>query len=171
MRPGLLRRRCLTYYYVLRRLVDRSYARSVIQACLSFCSILPVRHQSLRSASAYTSGDFEDRVLVATAESFGLDGIVTRNVDHFEGAGISVYTPHAFLLRLSELPQLWNVLKGDMSLVGPRPALQPEYEHFESWHRRKLSVKPGLTCLWQVRGRSKIRDFDEGVRKKAKSRK
>ena len=50
-------------------------------------------------------------------------------------------------LSLDELPQLWNVWKGDMNLVGPRPALQTEYEHFESWHRRKLSVKPGLTCL------------------------
>ena len=50
-------------------------------------------------------------------------------------------------LSLDELPQLWSVLKGDMSIVAPRPALQTEYEHFESWHRRKLSIKPGLTCL------------------------
>ncbi len=62
---------------------------------------------------------------------------------------------------LDELPQLWSVLKGDMSLVGPRPAFPHELHRFESWHRRKLSIKPGITCLWQIKGRSKINDFDE----------
>jgi exopolysaccharide biosynthesis polyprenyl glycosylphosphotransferase len=65
---------------------------------------------------------------------------------------------------LDELPQLWSVLKGDMSLVGPRPAGPHELARYDSWHRRKLSVKPGLTCLWQVKGRNKIDDFDEWVR-------
>ena len=65
---------------------------------------------------------------------------------------------------LDELPQLWSVLKGDMSLVGPRPPLQTEWEKFEPWQRRKLAVKPGITCLWQVSGRSDIRDFSEWVR-------
>jgi lipopolysaccharide/colanic/teichoic acid biosynthesis glycosyltransferase len=62
---------------------------------------------------------------------------------------------------LDELPQLWSVLKGDMSLVGPRPPLQSEVLNFRSWHRRKLSVRPGITCLWQVKGRNEIKDFDE----------
>jgi exopolysaccharide biosynthesis polyprenyl glycosylphosphotransferase len=65
---------------------------------------------------------------------------------------------------LDELPQLWNVLKGDMSLVGPRPAGPHELVRYESWHRRKLSIKPGITCLWQVSGRNRIRDFDEWVK-------
>jgi lipopolysaccharide/colanic/teichoic acid biosynthesis glycosyltransferase len=65
---------------------------------------------------------------------------------------------------LDELPQLWSVLKGDMSLVGPRPPLQTEWERFEPWQRRKLAVTPGITCLWQVSGRADIRDFDEWVR-------
>jgi lipopolysaccharide/colanic/teichoic acid biosynthesis glycosyltransferase len=65
---------------------------------------------------------------------------------------------------LDELPQLWSVLKGDMSLVGPRPPLQSEWIHFEPWQRRKLAVTPGITCLWQVSGRADIRDFDEWVR-------
>ena len=71
-----------------------------------------------------------------------------------------------FLRRFSldELPQLWSVLKGEMSLVGPRPPLQEEYEQFSDWQKQKLAVKPGITCLWQVSGRNRIRDFDEWVR-------
>jgi len=62
---------------------------------------------------------------------------------------------------LDELPQLWSVLKGDMSLVGPRPPLVYEFDEFSYWHRRKLSVKPGITCLWQISGRNNIRSFDD----------
>ena len=65
---------------------------------------------------------------------------------------------------LDELPQLYSVLKGDMSLVGPRPPAEEEADHFEFWQRRKLSVKPGITCLWQVNGRSKITKFEDWAR-------
>jgi lipopolysaccharide/colanic/teichoic acid biosynthesis glycosyltransferase len=65
---------------------------------------------------------------------------------------------------LDELPQLMSVLKGDMSLVGPRPSFPHEWEKFEDWQRRKLSVTPGLTCLWQVSGRNEISDFDHWVK-------
>lgn len=64
---------------------------------------------------------------------------------------------------LDELPQLWNVLCGEMSLVGPRPALPAEVECYEPWHRRRLEVTPGITGLWQVLGRSNT-TFDEMVR-------
>jgi exopolysaccharide biosynthesis polyprenyl glycosylphosphotransferase len=76
-------------------------------------------------------------------------------------------TPLGRFLRkysLDELPQLWSVLKGDMSLVGPRPAFRYELERYEMWQKRKLSVRPGITCLWQVRGRNNIRDFNDWVR-------
>lgn len=65
---------------------------------------------------------------------------------------------------LDELPQLWSVLKGDMSLVGPRPPLQTEWERFAPWQRRKLAVTPGITGLWQVSGRSDVTNFDDRVR-------
>jgi lipopolysaccharide/colanic/teichoic acid biosynthesis glycosyltransferase len=65
---------------------------------------------------------------------------------------------------LDELPQLWSVLVGDMSLVGPRPVFSTEYQNFELWQMRKLSVKPGLTCLWQIDGRFTITDFSDWAR-------
>ena len=64
---------------------------------------------------------------------------------------------------LDELPQLFHIFSGDMSLVGPRPPFPEEVEHYEPWMRRRLDVRPGLTCLWQIRGRSDL-PFDEWMR-------
>jgi lipopolysaccharide/colanic/teichoic acid biosynthesis glycosyltransferase len=76
-------------------------------------------------------------------------------------------TPLGRFLRkssLDELPQFFNVLKSDMSLVGPRPPLPYEFERYRTWHKRRvLELKPGLTGLWQVEGRSRT-TFDEMVR-------
>ena len=65
---------------------------------------------------------------------------------------------------IDELPQFWNVLKGDMSLVGTRPPTVDEFEHYESKHKCRLSMTPGMTGLWQISGRSDIKDFDEVVK-------
>jgi exopolysaccharide biosynthesis polyprenyl glycosylphosphotransferase len=61
---------------------------------------------------------------------------------------------------IDELPQLLNVLRGEMSVVGPRPPLPKEVEKYAAWQRRRLSVRPGLTCIWQVSGRNQI-SFEE----------
>lgn len=75
-------------------------------------------------------------------------------------------TPVGSFLRkfsIDELPQLFSVLTGQMSLVGPRPPSRDEVEQFHPWQKRKLSIKPGITCLWQVSGRNKISNFDNWV--------
>jgi lipopolysaccharide/colanic/teichoic acid biosynthesis glycosyltransferase len=75
-------------------------------------------------------------------------------------------TPIGRFLRrwsIDELPQLFNVLRGEMSLVGPRPLPQRDYERLDDWHRKRYLVLPGMTGLWQVSGRSEL-DFDELVR-------
>jgi lipopolysaccharide/colanic/teichoic acid biosynthesis glycosyltransferase len=60
---------------------------------------------------------------------------------------------------LDELPQLWNILRGDMSFVGPRPAVPEEVEQYEDWQRRRLRMRPGLTCTWVLEGRNHV-DFN-----------
>jgi lipopolysaccharide/colanic/teichoic acid biosynthesis glycosyltransferase len=64
---------------------------------------------------------------------------------------------------IDELPQFWNVLVGDMSLVGPRPPIPAEVERYERWQLRRLSMKPGITCIWQVSGRNNV-DFETWIR-------
>lgn len=64
---------------------------------------------------------------------------------------------------IDELPQIWNVLKGEMTLVGPRPAIPSEVAQYNAWERRRLEVTPGLTCLWQISGRADL-PFPDQVR-------
>lgn len=65
---------------------------------------------------------------------------------------------------IDELPQFWNVLRGEMSLVGTRPPTPDEVATYQNWHRKRICIKPGITGLWQVSGRNQIEDFDEVVR-------
>ena len=112
---------------------------------------------------------FKFRTMVVGAEE-KLREILDRN--EMKGPVFKVtndprITPVGRFLRkfsIDELPQLWNVLWGDMSLVGPRPPLPTEVKEYDPWHRRRLSMRPGITCLWQISGRNKIVDFDEWAR-------
>ena len=113
---------------------------------------------------------FKFRSMVSGAET-QREGLEERN--EMEGPVFKIehdprVTPLGRWLRrtsLDELPQFWNVLRGDMSLVGPRPLPLYEVEKFGSRaQRRRLSVKPGLTCLWQISGRNEITDWNEWVR-------
>jgi exopolysaccharide biosynthesis polyprenyl glycosylphosphotransferase len=108
------------------------------------------------------------RTMACDAED-RLDGLLGRN----ELAGPAFKMSHdprvsrvgRWLRRSSvdELPQFWNVLRGEMSIVGPRPPLPREVTDYNLWHRRRLSMKPGITGLWQVKGRQE-EDFDRWVR-------
>ena len=62
---------------------------------------------------------------------------------------------------LDEFPQFWNVLKGEMSIVGSRPPTCDEVSEYQEWHYRRVSIRPGITGLWQVNGRNSLKDFDE----------
>ena len=76
-------------------------------------------------------------------------------------------TPVGKFLRktsIDELPQFLNVLLGDMSLVGTRPPTEDEYEQYRTYHMRRLSIKPGITGMWQVSGRNEVRNFEDVVK-------
>jgi exopolysaccharide biosynthesis polyprenyl glycosylphosphotransferase len=102
---------------------------------------------------------FRSMVADAEAQQASLASRNERTGPAFKIACDPRVTPLGRFLRkysIDELPQLLNVLRGDMSLVGPRPALPAEVARYEGWQRRRLSVRPGLTCVWQVSGRDQV---------------
>jgi len=120
-----------------------------------------------RGGQPFTGYKFRSMVANADALRSGLATSNEMSGPVFKMAADPRITTIGSLLRkysLDELPQLYSVLKGDMSLVGPRPPLATEYADFTEYQKQKMAVKPGITCLWQVSGRNQIRDFDEWVR-------
>jgi exopolysaccharide biosynthesis polyprenyl glycosylphosphotransferase len=113
---------------------------------------------------------YKFRTMVTNAEQFKheLEAMNEMSGPVFKVTNDPRVTPLGKILRrysLDELPQLYNVLRGEMSLVGPRPLPVDEVRRFNDLaHRRRLSVKPGITCLWQVQGRNQISDFKDWVR-------
>ncbi len=109
------------------------------------------------------------RSMIADADSM-IDQLMEHNEINGHAFKISadprITRVGRFLRRssLDELPQLWNVIRGEMSLVGPRPPLPREVASYDAWHRRRLSMKPGITGLWQIEGRRE-REFDQWVQK------
>jgi lipopolysaccharide/colanic/teichoic acid biosynthesis glycosyltransferase len=111
---------------------------------------------------------FKFRTMVVNAEELKLQLLSQNETDGpvFKMQRDPRVTVLGRLLRrysLDELPQLLNILQGDMSVVGPRPPVPKEVEQYEPWQRRRLSVTPGLTCIWQTSGRSNI-GFEEWMR-------
>lgn len=110
---------------------------------------------------------FRSMVVDAEARKAELQELNEMKGPHFKIKNDPRITKLGKILRktsLDELPQLWNVFRGDMSLVGPRPMDAKEVEQLQGWQRRRLSMKPGITCIWQVAGRNEIREFDDWAR-------
>jgi lipopolysaccharide/colanic/teichoic acid biosynthesis glycosyltransferase len=120
-----------------------------------------------RSGMPLLSHKFRSMVANADDRKAKLEGLNEMTGPVFKVTNDPRITPAGCWMRrysLDELPQLYSVLKGDMSLVGPRPPLQSEYRRFTDFQKQKLAVKPGITCLWQVSGRNQVNDFDQWVR-------
>jgi exopolysaccharide biosynthesis polyprenyl glycosylphosphotransferase len=111
---------------------------------------------------------YKFRSMVGNAEQlrFELDALNEMDGPVFKSSRDPRITLIGKIIRrfsIDELPQLYNVLRGDMSLVGPRPPLPQEVARYERWQRRRLSMKPGITCLWQISGRNEV-SFDDWMK-------
>ena len=119
-----------------------------------------------RNGVTFTGYKFRSMVVGAELQEAALQDRNEMRGPAFKLTDDPRVTPLGRLLRkysLDELPQLWSVLKGDLSLVGPRPPREHEYARFSDFQMRKMAVKPGMTCLWQVEGRHAINDVDDWV--------
>jgi len=114
------------------------------------CGLGGRRFTLLKFRSMRADADLHREELAALNEA---DGPVFKMMNDPRCTGLGRWMRR---LSLDELPQLWNILKGDMSFVGPRPPLPEEVEKYERWQRRRLRMRPGLTCLWALEGRSRL---------------
>ena len=141
----------------------------LIALCIKLDSRGPVLFKQLRSGRAgkpFWLYKFRSMVVGAEAQQAELREQSEQDGPAFKLTNDPRTTRLGRFLRttsLDELPQLWNVLKGDMSLVGPRPLPVHETEGCQGWLRRRLDATPGLTCIWQIEGRSRV-TFDDWVR-------
>ncbi len=118
-----------------------------------------------RNGKSFLAYKFRSMRLGAEEEQARFNGINEASAPLFKIRDDPRLTRVGKLIRrtsMDEIPQLWNVIKGDMSLVGPRPPMLAEVEQYDDWHMRRLEVSPGVTGLWQVSGRSEL-TFDEMV--------
>ena len=109
--------------------------------------------------SMYTDAEERKKELMAHNEMKGAMFKMKNDPRIIKGIGTFIRKTS-----IDELPQFWNVLRGDMSLVGTRPPTEEEYDSYEMRYLRRLSVRPGITGVWQTSGRSQVNDFDDVVR-------
>lgn len=134
----------------------------IVSAAIKLTSPGPVLFKQNRAGLGGRSFElYKFRTMVVDAEARKKDLMALNEQDGpaFKIKNDPRMTPVGSLLRktsIDELPQLWNVLKGDMSLVGPRPLPCEESDECDPWQRKRLDVTPGITCIWQVRGRSTV---------------
>jgi exopolysaccharide biosynthesis polyprenyl glycosylphosphotransferase len=159
---------------MLKRLMDIVLAGSTLVVLLPFMAVLalliritspgPVIFRQVRCGlNGRRFVCFKFRSMCADAETrrAGLEHLNQKETA-FKIADDPRLTPIGRYMRkfsVDEWPQLWNVVRGEMSLVGPRPAVPEEVEKYKRWQRRRLRMRPGLTCLWAIRGRDHL-DFE-----------
>jgi exopolysaccharide biosynthesis polyprenyl glycosylphosphotransferase len=159
---------------VVKRAFDIAISLAVLVVCSPFVALIaalirltspgPVIFKQLRCGLNGRHFQFyKFRSMVRNAEELKAEiAHLNEKTTAFKIPHDPRFTPIGKWLRkfsIDELPQFFNVLRGDMSLVGPRPAVPSEVEKYERWQRRRLRMRPGLTCLWAIRGRDKL-DFD-----------
>ena len=138
---------------------------SIVGLIVKLTSAGPVFFRQRRcglNGRLFTCYKFRSMVVDAEARRHELEHLNEKDGPAFKIRDDPRLTPVGSFLRrysIDELPQFWNVLRGDMSLVGPRPAVPSEVSQYEIWQRRRLRMRPGLTCLWAVRGRDRL-EFD-----------
>ena len=161
-RPMPLWKRGLDLFGSLVGLILLSPLMGIVSLAIKLTSPGPVVFRQKRAGLAGRSFVFyKFRTMVVDAEARKKDLMALNEQDGpaFKITNDPRMTPIGSLLRktsIDELPQLWNVLKGDMSLVGPRPLPCDESDECDSWQRKRLDVTPGITCIWQIRGRSTV---------------
>ena len=137
-----------------------------VAVLVKFTSRGPVLFRQQRcglNGRLFTCYKFRSMVADAESKQRGLEHLNEKDGPAFKISDDPRLTPIGGFLRrfsIDEWPQFWNVLKGDMSIIGPRPAVPSEVSQYKIWQRRRLRMRPGLTCLWAIRGRDGL-DFDE----------
>lgn len=164
---------------LLKRLFDIMFSSVVLIAVLPLFAVLaivikrfcggPVIFSQIRSGvngRPFVMYKFRTMVNGADGKKHELTAFNELNGPAFKMRNDPRITGFGRFLRrtsLDELPQLFNVFKGEMSIVGPRPPVPSEVDRYKLWQRRRLSMKPGLTCLWQINGRNNV-DFDKWMK-------
>jgi exopolysaccharide biosynthesis polyprenyl glycosylphosphotransferase len=161
----------LDFFGALLLLTVLAIPLALVALVIKLTSPGPVLFRQLRSGlngAPFTIYKFRTMVTNAEQLKHELESMNEMRGPVFKVTNDPRITPIGKLLRrrsIDELPQLFNVLRGEMSLVGPRPLPVDEVGRFNDLaHRRRLSVKPGLTCLWQISGRNQISEFKDWVR-------